>query len=210
MTRAQDSRKIASSCSLLFSGALILGCASSEETTQESDSSEESGDSESGADSDDASDDASDDGGSDDGELPDDSSQAAIEAFLATESYRDWTGDSVIRVGGSVVNPHGDALRVFFNQAAVDSIRAGTESSLLGAMAVKEVHDDTGVVMGKAVRWKTGSGELTGDWTHYCTAPQDSELCTGATIELPVFGTGMSMECGTCHGGKSFFAKLPF
>ena len=142
-------------------------------------------------------------------ELPADASQAAIEAFLDAETHRNWIGDPEIRAQVGQLTTHGTALRVFFNQAAVDSIAAGPDTSQQGAMVVKEIYDGEGVLAAKAVRWKTGEGDSMNDWTLFCSAPEGSDLCTGGSVTLPVFGTGMSTECGFCHGSASFFAKPP-
>lgn len=134
-------------------------------------------------------------------ELPADSSQASIEAFLAAGTYKSapWVGDAAIRAGDVVGNIHGNALQVFFNSAAVTSKTSGDTNSLTGTMVVKEMFDEAGVSIGHAVQLKTGEGNTKDDWTFYCSAPEGSTLCTGEAVPSPIYGAGLG-ECGYCHG----------
>ncbi len=142
-------------------------------------------------------------------EHPASESLVDIEAFLATQTHRAWTGDAAVRAGVSSVNPHGDALRVFFNALALESIAAGPDSTMQGSMVVKEIYGDSGDLEGHALRWKTGEGDTMNDWTVYCSGPDGSLRCSNEVISLPITGAGMATECGFCHGSKTFFAKPP-
>jgi hypothetical protein len=137
--------------------------------------------------------------GGDASQRPADSSRAAIEAFLATQVHRDWHADPAIRTSNNASNPHGEALRVFFNDAATASGNAMSPAA--GSMIVKEFHDSNGALLGTAVRLKTATGE----WVHYCTNVGGS-LC-GAEGE-PVYGVDSETACGFCHVDR-IFAAMP-
>lgn len=141
-------------------------------------------------------------------ELPADSTQAAIEAFLEGEMYKQapWVGDAATRAGESTVNVHGDALRVYFNPTGLTARQEDAGSSPVGSMAVKEFYDEAGAVVGRAASIKTGEGNTMDDWTFYCSAPGTS-LCTGESDPGTLYGAGIS-ECGFCHG-QVFYAAPP-
>ena len=145
--------------------------------------------------------------GPDPNEMPTDTSAAGIAAFLAAGTYQSapWVGDAAPRMSDNSVNVHSDELRVFFNTEAVAA--KTNDASAMGTMIVKEMYEG-GALVGHAVSLKTGSGNGMDDWTHYCNAPADSTICTGAVAEtMPVYGVGIS-GCGFCHGQVPY-APLP-
>jgi hypothetical protein len=139
-------------------------------------------------------------------ELPSDMTEAGIAAFLDAQTYRSapWVGDAAIRGSESVGNIHGSELRVFFNSAAVAAKMNG--SSEIGTMVVKELYE-SGAMVGQAVTIKTGEGVSMNSWTFYCSAPEDSSICSGSSSSGSHFGTGL-IECGFCHG-ETPIAPLP-
>lgn len=136
-------------------------------------------------------------------QFPTDTSEASVAAFLEAESYKSWTADAEIRVGGSVVNVHGDNLRVYLNDAAVeshtDTVGENSDASP-GSMAVKELYDESGTLVGRATSLLDESGE----WTYYCDSSVDT-LCTGSSIEMPVYN---NFACQSCHGDQ-IYAPVP-
>ena len=152
-------------------------------------------------------------GGSDDGTFPSDTSEAGIKAFLETGSYKSapWTGDSTVRVDPADTVPgniHG-SVKVFYNPTATQSIAAGNNElnsetpNTQGSMAVKELYDDSGVLVGIAASLKTGAAKPRDNWTYYCESTNDG--CTGSLVSEPIYGVGVS-SCSNCHSGL-FFPK---
>lgn len=137
-----------------------------------------------------------------DPQFPTNTSEASVAAFLEAESYKSWAGDAEIRVGGSV-NVHGDNLRVYLNDAAVDShtdtVGENSDASP-GSMAVKELYDESGTLVGRATSLLDESGE----WTYYCDSSVDT-LCTGSSIDMPVYN---NFACQSCHGDQ-IYAPVP-
>lgn len=136
-------------------------------------------------------------------QFPADTSEASVAAFLDAETYKSWRNDPEIREGGSVVNVHGDHLRVYLNEAAVtshsDTVGENNDAAP-GSMAVKEIYDDSGTLLGRAASLLDESG----DWTYYCNST-DVTFCTGATIDMPVYN---DFACSSCHGDQ-IYAPLP-
>lgn len=128
-----------------------------------------------------------------------DSSQAGIEAMLTDGSYHEWLGDPAVRSSDNDVNPHGDGLRVFFNELAVAAGNDGSPAP--GSVVIKEFYDQGGAMVGSAVRIK----DEAGDWVYYCTNPGGT-LC--AAEGEPVYGVDTQVACGYCHGDL-WFAPLP-
>jgi len=143
-------------------------------------------------------------------ELPADNTQAGIEAFLATESYKTWRHDPAPRAPGEG-NPHltnVGQLQVYMNSTAVLSIQAAEGqpalqySHVTGSMVVKEVYDTGGTRVAVAASIKSGDARRA--FTFYCEGT--IEGC-GVNDEPPIYGTDGS-ACSNCHGG-SIFAPLP-
>ncbi|GEM_PF-2567572 len=150
-------------------------------------------------------------------QLPAEETQSSVETFLQEKTYRQWQGDPAIRSTDSSVNVHGDNLRVFFNDKALQSTKnyitdkeadpSAILTSLQGSMVVKEIYETDGSLIATAMQWKTGAADTMRDWTYYCNATTNTDLCTGMASELPVFGVG-DQACGYCHS-QSFYAKPP-
>ncbi len=151
-------------------------------------------------------------GGSSDDSFPEDTSAAGITAFLQSGAYTNppWVADvDAPRDASSVVSPHG-RVRVYLNPTAVASQAAGkggigNPPADVMSMAVKELYDESDVLVGKATLLKTEEGDDFGSWTYYCWGPAsrcDTE--SGDTTEAdPIYGLAIS-ECNGCHGGSIF------
>jgi hypothetical protein len=152
-------------------------------------------------------------GGAGTTELPPDSTQANIAAFLAADSYKTWRHDAAPRVPIDATNPHlntdaGVKLQVYFNSTAAASIAENMGKPLLdtnhtvGSMVVKEMYDGAGVRVGRGTSIKTGPDRRA--FTFYCEGTL--EAC-GVKMEAPIYG-GNTSPCSGCHGG-SIFAPVP-
>src|SRR5690606_9605875 len=109
-------------------------------------------------------------------------------------------------------NPHGENLRVYFNDAAVTT-KANQAADIstpaeTGTMVVKEIYDVAGTLLGHAVNIKDSAGDGSEFWTYYCNLSNDSGLC-GVTETLPIFQKGEGFSgCAICHG-EAVIAPLP-
>jgi hypothetical protein len=130
-------------------------------------------------------------------QFPADTSEATVAAFLTAESYKTWTADAAPRDSDEVVNVHGSAMRVYFNDNAVTS-HGGDASPL--SMVVKELYDDQGALVGRAATLVDATSALT----FYCSATSGTG-CTGAAEAEPLYN---DFSCSTCHGPQ-FYAPLP-
>jgi hypothetical protein len=146
-------------------------------------------------------------------ELPADSTQPSIEAFLAADSYKNWTRDAAPRVPIGTTNPHlnsdaGVKLQVYFNTTAAASITENAGKTLLdvnhtvGSMVVKEIFDGSGQRVARGTSIKTGADRRA--FTFYCEGTL--EAC-GVDLDPPIYG-GTTSPCSGCHGG-SIYAPLP-
>ena len=113
----------------------------------------------------------------------------------------------------SVVSPHDD-VRVWLNDIAIASQAAGngevggTPHDLYTA-AVKEIYDGADRV-GAAMLFKTAEGDLPDSVTYWCYGPA-GRCASGdgdTTADAPIFGTGLNVACGSCHGG-TIFSTIP-
>ena len=135
-----------------------------------------------------------------------------IAAFLANENHRGegWQSETAEpRESSTVVSPH-DQVRVFFNDALVNSQRAGNgefqgTAHDAGSMAVKEFYDGDNVV-GHAVIYQAENNTMPESTVYYCVGPQRRCLTEGPAFSLdePAFGRGLEIGCGGCHGGLVF------
>jgi hypothetical protein len=145
--------------------------------------------------------------------LPADDSASAIGEFLATDGYLGsrWLAETASeRERASSVSPHG-RVRVHLNDVLRDSQRAGNGGldgppHTVGSMAVKELYDERGVVVGRAAI--LFSGQMTSGDTavYYCVGP--AGRCINGepefTSDEPAYGVGLETACGACHGGLVF------
>jgi hypothetical protein len=133
---------------------------------------------------------------------PTDSSQAAIEAYLASEVYKTtgmgWRPESMPGVDTSV--PH-LATNRYFNETIIASKAAGNRPPVMaqhtaGSMSIKEILEGTTVV-GKAAMLRTESNT----WVYYCTATTGTRCGPGVTDNTPYYSTAAG-PC-SCHGSGS-------
>ena len=143
-------------------------------------------------------------GTSDPSQLPSDTSQAGIQAFLDAGTYKTWVHDPAPRPNSQTAfKPHGDSLQVYFNAIAA---AAGSEGApAAGGMVVKEIYDETsGSQVGTAVSIRL---EGSSKWIYYCTNP-GGILCSGFDEDTdPIYDTGGG-SCSGCHG-DTIFSPLP-
>lgn len=143
-------------------------------------------------------------GGSDD--VPTDTSESGIKAFLDAESYKTWRHDATPRPLSPdlTTNPHQPLMVAYFNETAVASRTEndGTEAKphTVGAMVIKEVLDQDNSVISRAVGLKTGPGRI--EFTWYC----DGDAAACGASRSPFHATGLLNDCGFCHGGNIFSA----
>lgn len=146
-------------------------------------------------------------------ELPSAATPEAIAEFLAREGHlgATWRAETPEpRERSSSVSPH-DRVQVHFNDILIQSQAAGN-GTLDGSphdkhsMAVKRMFDIDGEQVGTAVMFKHEAGESAGSWAYYCVGPADRCLPREGPFdeEEPVFGMGLQVDCGVCHGGLVF------
>jgi hypothetical protein len=144
---------------------------------------------------------------------PADSSSASIASFLAAKTYRSapWQSETAMpRPGGTLSGSPHERVRVYYNEVLVQSFQAGNGSRepplphTTGSMAVKEMYDDTDLQVGVAAELRL-SGAFE-QWAYYCEGPA-GRCATGkptATAAAPLYGVGLGVDCGFCHGGVVF------
>jgi len=115
---------------------------------------------------------------------------AALQAWLAAGSYADYLPESAPH--GSA-GPHGGQVRTFVNRALATSLGACADSHPVGAAAVKELRDATGLT-GWAVMVKTQPGPGADAWYWY-------EVFSTAPDARPAFSGQADDTCTGCHDG---------
>ncbi len=136
--------------------------------------------------------------------IPSDTSEAGIDAFLAAETYKDapWTAEPEVRPDPGGTSPHG-SVRVFLNDTALAGIMAGKNDfnvgTDVGSMAVKELYDDQGTLVGKAAMLRTTTGAGLADWLYHCKSTNHG-CFTEDEMAPSVHGQGAS-DCRFCHAG---------
>ncbi len=136
-------------------------------------------------------------------QMPSDTSQAGIEAFITAGTYKNWVHDPAPRGVSAILTTHGGWMQVYFNDVAAAAGSQGQPDA--GAMIVKELYDMTsGAQIGTAVNIKL-EGEK--NWVFYCSSTPE-EACQ-ATEASPVYGTTDSnVSCSSCHG-NTVLSPLP-
>ena len=142
------------------------------------------------------------------GATPADSSQAAIEAYLLAETYKQapWVPQSAApREAESVVSIHGKVM-VWQNDTQVASAIAAMGSTsataMTGSMAVKDFYDNADMLIGQAVMLKVAGDALK--WVFYCktTNAADAARCNDEAAN-PFYGDENS-SCNQCHFGQVY------
>ncbi len=114
-----------------------------------------------------------------------DTSQAGVADFVKERRYRNWLAEPAVR---DSEGPHGK-VRVFFNDVAVRSLRAGNETHPRGTILVKELYsEDGGTLLGHALDVKVEDGQGKDTWLFF-----EGWL---PRYESPFYGRGDP----TCHG----------
>lgn len=144
------------------------------------------------------------DGGADTGPapLPGGATPEAILEFIDAQGYLGptWRAESgAPREEATSVSPH-DRVHVFQNETLVQAPAEGPYPP--DSMAVKVIYDGDEPV-GHAVMWRVPE---TVGFTYFCYGPVNR--CGYAEQahprEAPVFGVGLEVVCGQCHGGMIF------
>lgn len=110
---------------------------------------------------------------------------------------------------------HGDGVRVFENPTLVTSIKAGRDGWMnhdapdVGSMAVKEMYDTGGQLVGVAAALRSTATSGWGAWTYYCYAPNSRCASGDFTKSAPLYGNGAvspGQGCAICHNSTIFTA----
>jgi hypothetical protein len=93
-----------------------------------------------------------------------DTSQAGVTDFVTKRRYEDWLAEPAVR---DSKGPHGK-VRVFFNDLAVRSLRAGNETHPRGTILVKELYTADGQnLLGHALEAKVEDGQGKDTWLFF-------------------------------------------
>lgn len=148
--------------------------------------------------------DASTGGSASDPNIPSDTSEAGIEAWLDTGTYKTWEGDAAVRTVEPSTSPHGEWLRVYYSPIAMRSIRAGkntfADGNEVGSIGIKEVYDAQGQQIGVMMAYRNLEEDGFDVSLYYCKAP--GGLCAGTGSDT-AYGQGTS-ECRGCHFNQFF------
>lgn len=140
------------------------------------------------------------------GAPPSDTSSNGLAAFVASDAYAasPWKSETAApRAAATTASPHG-RVRVWLDPTAAS---ATPYTVVAGAMAVKEMVDDTDQLVGHAVLLQNGTAAR--DVLYWCVGP--AGRCANGepehTAANPLYG-GSSTVCAGCHGGL-IFTRLP-
>lgn len=130
-----------------------------------------------------------------------DISQAGIEAFLLEQSYQSWPTRHQEPVTST--SAHRGIVKVYFNDTAAASLRAGKSTLAKGSVIVKEMFEsDRTTVHGQAVMAKLHEGSGKASWIFFeGSLPEFSGAHYGAGISV----------CSSCHASGNDFvlSSLP-
>ena len=138
-------------------------------------------------------------------DAPSDVSQAGIEAFLATNDYRDagWVSDQPApHAAVEQSSPHG-RIQVWFNGTFRTAFAAEQTPRPSGSMIVKELYDAGTNVIGHAVMVR--SMATTNQWIYYCVASEDGRCAAGSMANTPSYSLGTGV-C-SCHGSGNVVTR---
>lgn len=94
-----------------------------------------------------------------------DTSEAGITAFVREGRYKEWLAEPLVHRTNA---PHGDKVRVFFNDIVTNSLRAGNTTHPVGSILVKELYEDDGErLRGHALDVKITEGSGKDTWLFY-------------------------------------------
>lgn len=148
------------------------------------------------------------------GVLPADESSASIAAFIQAQSFTDASWTSIHAMPTEVGSGSHDSARAYFSPALVEFRTNNTDLNVApdapGVMAVKEMYDDMGAVVGYAVIYYPREG----DHYYWCYGP--AGRCASTLDEIPsdtpIWGphntSGEVSSCSFCHNGN-IFTTLP-
>lgn len=94
-----------------------------------------------------------------------DTSEAGITAFVKEGRYKDWLAEPAVH---DTRAPHGNKVRVYFNDTVAASLRAGNATHPAGSIVVKELYDDDAkTVTGHALEVKVADGAGKDTWIFF-------------------------------------------
>ena len=94
-----------------------------------------------------------------------DTSEAGVIAFVKEGRYKDWLAEPAVH---DTRAPHGDKVRVFFNDTVTASLRAGNATHPVGSILVKELYEDDGKTLtGHALEVKVADGAGKDTWIFF-------------------------------------------
>lgn len=155
-------------------------------------------------------------GGSAGTAAPASSSKADIAAFIDSGAYKQapWVSDvSSPRAATFSASQHGDGVRVFENPTLVTAMKTGHDGKDtnpapdVGSMAVKEMYDSGGQLVGVAAALRSSETSSWGGWTYYCYAPNSRCASGDYAKTAPLYGNGAvapGQGCAICHNATIF------
>lgn len=94
-----------------------------------------------------------------------DTSEAGVISFVKEGRYKDWLAEPSVH---DTRAPHGDKVRVYFNDTVAASLRAGNATHPAGSIVVKELYDDDGKTLtGHALEVKVADGAGKDTWIFF-------------------------------------------
>lgn len=151
---------------------------------------------------------------------PIDGSLQSILEIIQSESYREWTAETEEpRERSTGVSPHGH-VRVFANERLLASIAKGngvepdpddpgklmtdvTTAHDTGSMVIKEMY------LGEERIARAAMVKLEGIQSQVAYYCEGDPLRCGTREAPPIYGVGLSVGCGACHGGMVFTVNFP-
>jgi hypothetical protein len=113
-----------------------------------------------------------------------DTSERGIAAFVRERHYQGWLAEPAVHP-----SPIHGKVRVFFNDTAVQSLRAGNDTHPVGTLLVKELYASDGAqLIGHALEVKVEAGAGKDTWLFFEAELKDNPA--------PYYGRGHP----TCHG----------
>lgn len=127
--------------------------------------------------------------------------EAEVTAFILTEEYKTWFGNSTVQTAQSG-SPHGK-VRTFLNTELKASVDASQTEHTVGSISIKELYDSAGTtITGYAYSHKIAAGTAANTWLWY----EDLNLSAdGANY----FGVGIT-TCSGCHSSGTDYLRIQF
>jgi len=141
--------------------------------------------------------------------MPAEATPSAIFAFIDDHGFEGpgWRAETdAPRPETTAVSPH-DRVQVFQNERLITS-RTPEGAYAADSMAVKVIYGEGDEAVGHAMMWLEPDARR---FTYFCYGPRDR--CGLDEQETPrdepIFGRGIDVVCGHCHGGVVFTEIAP-